>query len=47
MNAETVHLATSANNVLETSLGPDIGNEPGFNTAVKGRGNEKIKGVNN
>lgn len=37
MNAETVHLATLANNVLG-SLVPDIGNEPGFNTAVQGRG---------
>ena len=38
MNAETVHLATLANNVLGTSVVPDIGNEPGFNTAVQGRG---------
>ena len=38
MIAETEHLATLANNVLGTSLVPDIGNEPGFNTAVQGRG---------
>ena len=39
MIAETEHLATLANNVLGTSLVPDIGNEPGFNTAVQERGN--------
>ena len=38
MDAETVHLATLANDVLGTSLVPDIGNEPGFHTAVQGRG---------